>query len=67
MVAFIANIPDGITDPATALPVQIFLWAGNPERAFLEKSSAAIMVLLFFLVILNGTAVLFRKIFDKRL
>nr|WP_319394610.1 phosphate ABC transporter permease PstA [uncultured Desulfobacter sp.] len=67
MVAFIANIPDGITAPATALPVQIFLWAGNPERAFLEKSSAAIMVLLFFLVILNGTAVLFKKIFDKRL
>nr|WP_319492265.1 phosphate ABC transporter permease PstA [uncultured Desulfobacter sp.] len=65
MVAFIANIPDGFTDPATALPVQIFLWAGNPERAFLEKSSAAIMVLLFFLIIMNGTAVMLRKIFEK--
>ena len=66
MVAFIANIPDGFTHPATALPVQIFLWAGNPEQAFLEKASAAVMVLLFFLIILNGTAVLLRKIFEKR-
>jgi phosphate transport system permease protein len=66
MVAFIANIPDGFTDPATALPVQIFLWAGNPERAFLEKSSAAIMVLLLFLIIMNGTALILRKVFVKR-
>ena len=66
MVAFIANIPAGFTDPSTVLPVQIFLWAGSPERAFLEKSSAAIMVLLIFLMVMNGTAAILRKIFDKR-
>lgn len=66
MVAFIANIPDGFTHPATVLPVQIFLWAGNPEQAFLEKASAAIMVLLFFLIIMNGTALILKKIFEKR-
>ena len=66
MVAFIANVPDGFTHPATALPVQIFLWAGSPEQAFSEKASAAVMVLLFFLIILNGTAVVLRKIFEKR-
>ena len=48
MVAFIVDIPDGFTDPATALPVQIYLWADSPERAFVEKTSAAIMVLLPF-------------------
>ena len=61
MVAFIADMPTGITDAATALPVQIFLWADSPERAFLEKTSAAIIVLLIFLVIMNLTAVLLRK------
>ncbi|NDY73666.1 phosphate ABC transporter permease PtsA [Desulfobacter hydrogenophilus] len=66
MVAFIANIPAGFTDPSTVLPVQIFLWAGSPEKAFLEKASAAIMVLLIFLMVMNGMAVMLRKIFKKR-
>ena len=45
MVAFIVDVPSGFTDPATALPVQIFLWADSPERAFVEKTAAAVMVL----------------------
>ena len=53
MVAFIVDVPGGFTDPATVLPVQIFLWADSPERAFIEKTSAAIMVLLAFLIILS--------------
>jgi phosphate transport system permease protein len=66
MVAFIVDIPTGFTDPSTVLPVQIFLWADSPERAFLEKTSAAIMVLLVFLVVMNGLAVVLRKQFEKR-
>lgn len=66
MVAFIGNIPAGFTDPSTVLPVQIFLWAGSPERALLEKASAAVIVLLFFLMVMNGTAFILRKIFEKR-
>lgn len=66
MVAFIVDIPGGFTDPATVLPVQIFLWADSPERAFLEKTSAAIMVLLVFLVAMNSAAVLLRKKYEKR-
>ncbi len=66
MVAFIADMPTGITDAATALPVQVFLWADSPERAFLEKTSAAIIVLLIFLVIMNLTAILLRKRLEIR-
>jgi phosphate transport system permease protein len=66
MVAFIVDIPGGFTDPSTVLPVQIFLWADSPERAFLEKTSAAIMVLLTFLVIMNALAVFLRKRFEIR-
>jgi len=66
MVAFIVDIPAGFTDPSTVLPVQIYLWADSPERAFLEKTSAAIMVLLVFLMIMNAAAVFFRKIFEKK-
>jgi phosphate transport system permease protein len=66
MVAFIVDIPAGITDPATALPVQIYLWADSPERAFVERTSAAIMVLLTFLVLMNGTAVYLRNKFERR-
>ena len=66
MVAFIVDIPGGFTDPSTVLPVQIFLWADSPERAFLEKTSAAIMVLLAFLVAMNALAVWLRKKFERR-
>ena len=66
MVAFIVDIPGGFADPATVLPVQIFLWADSPERAFVEKTSAAIMVLLGFLIVMNTTAVWIRKRLERR-
>ncbi|MEE9396172.1 MAG: phosphate ABC transporter permease PstA [Methylococcales bacterium] len=66
MVAFVADIPQTITDPSTVLPVQIYLWSDSPERAFMERTSAAIMVLLAFLVIMNFIAVLLRKKFERR-
>ncbi|MCH7538958.1 MAG: phosphate ABC transporter permease PstA [Proteobacteria bacterium] len=66
MVAFIADIPGGPSDPATVLPVQVFLWAGSPERAFAEKTAAATLVLLVFLIAMNGLAVYLRKKFEKR-
>ena len=66
MVAFIVEPPQGFTDPATALPVQIYLWSDSPERAFTERTSAAIMVLLAFLVAMNATAVYLRKKIAKR-
>ncbi len=66
MVAFIVDIPHGFTDPATALPVQIYLWADSPERAFVERTSAATLALLIFLVVMNGLAVLLRRRFERR-
>ncbi len=66
MVAFIVDIPQGAFDPSTVLPVQIFLWADSPERAFVEKTSAAIMVLLAFLITMNAIAVMLRKRFERR-
>lgn len=66
MVAFIVDIPSSVFDPATVLPVQIFLWADSPERAFVERTSAAIMVLLGFLITMNALAVLLRKKFERR-
>lgn len=66
MVAFVVDIPQGILDPATALPVQIFLWADAPERAFTERTAAAIFVLLMFLVVMNLAAVILRKKFEQR-
>ena len=66
MVAFIVEIPHGFTDPATVLPVQIFLWADSPERAFVERTSAAIMVLLAFLILMNAVAVVLRRRFERR-
>ncbi|MGH8576463.1 MAG: phosphate ABC transporter permease PstA [Gammaproteobacteria bacterium] len=66
MVAFIADTPGGIMDPATGLPVQIFLWADSPERAFMERTSAAIMVLLVFMVLMNSVAIVLRRRFERR-
>ena len=66
MVAFIVDIPGGITDPATVLPVQIFQWADLPEKGFVEKTSAAIMVLLAFLVAMNTFAVILRRKFERK-
>jgi len=66
MVAFIVDVPDSILSPATALPVQIFLWADSSERAFLEKASAAIIVLVVFLIIMNLSAIVLRQKFQKK-
>ena len=66
MVAFIVDIPRGISDPATVLPVQIYLWADSPERAFEERTAAATLVLLAFLIIMNLVAVIMRKKFERR-
>ncbi len=66
MVAFIVDIPGGIMDPAAVLPVQIYLWADSPERGFVEKTSAAIMVLLGFLILMNMIAVIVRRRAERR-
>jgi phosphate transport system permease protein len=66
MVAFIVDVPASFSDPATALPVQIYLWADSPERAFAERTSAAIIVLLGFLLLMNLAAVILRKRIERR-
>jgi phosphate transport system permease protein len=66
MVAFIVDVPRGVFDPSTVLPVQIFLWADSPERAFVERTAAAIIVLLGFLIAMNALAVYLRKRFERR-
>ncbi len=66
MVAFVVDVPRGLTDAATVLPVQIFLWADSPERGFVEKTSGAALVLLGFLIAMNAAAVVLRQRFAKR-
>ncbi|MHA1567815.1 MAG: phosphate ABC transporter permease PstA [Alphaproteobacteria bacterium] len=66
MVAFVADIPRGASDPATVLPVQVFLWADAPERSFAERTAATILVLLAVLVAMNLSAVILRKKFERR-
>ena len=65
-VAFVVDVPGTPLDPSTALPVQIFLWADSPERAFVERTSAAIMVLLLFLVLLNLAAIYIRNKLERK-
>ncbi|WP_313809369.1 phosphate ABC transporter permease PstA [Sphingobium sp.] len=66
MRAFIATPPGGIADPATVLPVQIFLWSDEVSKGFVEKTSAAIIVLLVFLLAMNGLAIYLRNKFERR-
>ncbi len=66
MRAFVASPPEGLTAPASALPVQIFLWSDEVERGFVEKTSAAIIVLLVFLLAMNAVAIYLRNKFEKR-
>ena len=66
MMAFIVDTPTDITSKATVLPAQVYMWANNPERAFVARTSAAIVVLLSFLMLINGLAIYFRKRFEKR-
>ena len=65
MIAFIPDTPIAITDPATALPAQIYMWADHPERAFVERTSAAILILLSFLIVMNAAAIYIRHKFEK--
>ncbi|MDO5674841.1 MAG: phosphate ABC transporter permease PstA [bacterium] len=66
MVAFIVDVPQSLQDPATVLPVQIYLWADSPERGFIERTSAAIMILLLVLLVMNAAAVYLRNRFERR-
>ncbi len=66
MVAFVVGYPASPLDPATALPVQIFMWANEAERAFVERTSGAIIILLAFLAVMNITAILLRRRFERR-
>ncbi|MBW6392251.1 MAG: phosphate ABC transporter permease PstA [Halomonas sp.] len=66
MVAFIPDVSASFTQAATVLPAQIFTWAGEPERAFVEKTAGGILVLLSILIFLNATAVILRKKFERR-
>ena len=71
MVAFVANYPaapwdGGFSDPATALPVQVYSWASRSDPAFIERSNGAIIVLLVFLLIMNVTAIILRRRFERR-
>ena len=66
MLAFIVDVPQGFTDPATALPAQIYIWSDLPEQAFEAKTAAAIMVLLGLLLVMNGMAIWLRSKFERR-
>jgi phosphate transport system permease protein len=66
MVAFVANAPTTPMDPSTALPVQVYMWANEAERAFVERTSGAIIVLLLFLIVMNFGAILLRRRFERR-
>ena len=66
MVAFIVDVPGSVTDPGTVLPVQIFMWADFAERMFVQKTSAAIIVLLAFLITMNAAAIVVRKKLERR-
>ena len=66
MVAFVADYPTTPLDPATALPVQIYMWANEAERAFVERMSGAIIILLIFLMAMNITAIVLRRRFERR-
>jgi phosphate transport system permease protein len=66
MVAFIADIPQNFVDPTTVLPVQIYLWSDSPEVGFSEKTAAAILVLLGFLILFNLVAIILRKKFERK-
>jgi phosphate transport system permease protein len=66
MVAFIPDVPSDLTDPAAPLPVQIYLWSTSPETAFMEKTAAAILVLLAMMIVLNALAIYLRNRLQRR-
>ena len=66
MISFVPGVPEGFTSAATVLPVQIFIWENASERAFHERTAAAIMVLLVFMILMNLAAILVRRRFERR-
>ena len=66
MRAFVVDTPQGFDSPATVLPVQVFLWSDDVARGFVEKTSAAIIVLLVILIALNSVAIYLRNRFERR-
>jgi phosphate transport system permease protein len=66
MRAFVSTPPGGITDPSSVLPMQIFLWSDEVDSAFVQNTSAAILVLLAFLITMNGIAIYLRNKFETR-
>jgi phosphate transport system permease protein len=66
MVAFIADVPTGLTDSATVLPVELFMWAGRPERAWEPRTALAIILLLVFMILMNALAIFLRRKFERR-
>jgi phosphate transport system permease protein len=66
MVAFVVEPPTGLLEPATALPVQIFMWASSVERAFIERTAGATIVLLLFMFLMNAAAVYMRRKFERK-
>ena len=67
MNAFITSPPGGVLDASTALPAQIYIWADSPERGFVERTSAAILVLLGFLLLMNTIAIFLRQRLERTL
>jgi phosphate transport system permease protein len=65
MNAFVTTPPDGLLDAATTLPTQIYIWADSPERGFVAKTSAGIIVLLVFLILMNGVAIFLRRRLER--
>jgi phosphate transport system permease protein len=66
MISFVPGVPAGFTAAATVLPVQVFIWENASERAFHERTAAAIMVLLVFMILMNLAAILLRRRFERR-
>jgi phosphate transport system permease protein len=66
MVSFVPGVPAGFTEAATVLPVQVFIWENASERAFHERTAAAIMVLLVFMILMNAVAIILRRRFERR-
>lgn len=66
MVSFVPGVPASFTEAATVLPVQIFIWENASERAFHERTAAAIMVLLVFMILMNAVAIILRRRFERR-
>jgi len=66
MVAFIVDVPGSFLDSSTALPVQIYLWKSTAARGFVELTAAGVIILLVFLILMNGLAVFIRQKFEKK-